>query len=205
MKKKNIVSSVVIITISIILIISYFLYKDKGSTSFSKHSTIITQVEKLGRLEVVKYNIQDIMEYKKIRRWLPNSNTMMKVAGEVIACIDLTRIGEKDIYTFKDSVSLILPLPEICSYKVDHSRSKVFNVEYGLWETAEIVDEAYAAAENHIYNEAIDMGIAKESQENTISVLTSILNGLGFNKIHIEFHTPADGSKSERQTLKIKK
>ena len=49
----------------------------------------------------------------------------MIVSGEATGCLDLTKIRLGDI-TEKDSVLVVhLPEPEICSYKIDHSKSKV--------------------------------------------------------------------------------
>lgn len=175
--------------------------KDKQQV-YITHDMLTQQIEQLGNLEVVKYSIQDMMEYEKTRKWLPNSKAQIKIVGEVIACIDLTKIVPEDVYTEGDSVSLILPIPEICHYKLDHSRSKVYNVEYGLWETAELVDEAYMQAEQHLYTEALKMGISEQSRNNTIQVLTPLLKGLGFNRITIGFRAhPNSGSENTNNLI----
>lgn len=202
MKKILSLSTIILVIVAFIALIVFFLKGSKKDEVYISHDLIVHQIEELGNLEVVRYNIQDMMEYTKMRRWLPNSRTSLKIAGEVIACVDLTKIGKDDIYTKDDSVSLILPTPEICHHKIDHSRSRVYNIEFGLWESAELVDEAYNEAEKHIYQEAISMGIAKESRENAIKVLTPILRGLGFTKIHIGFKTP--GQTGDQPTIMLK-
>lgn len=184
----------VAIAVGILVIACLFFYwltsRGKAEEVYVNHSMVVQQIEGLGKLEVVKYTIQDIMDLEKSRRWLPNSKTSLKVVGEVIACIDLTKVTKDDIYSSKDSVSLLLPLPEICHYKVDHSKSSVYNIDFGLWETTQLVDEAYRRVEVHLYNEALKMGIADESRANTIKVLTPILQALGFKRIYIGFKTP---------------
>lgn len=204
MRKITIVSIILIVLLALIALI---IYLAKSSAQEDKvyvtHDVVVQQIEELGNLEVVKYNIQDVVQYEKKRTWLPNSKASLMVAGEVIACVDLTRIGKDDIYTDKDSVSLILPIPEICHYKVDHSRSKVYNVEYGLWETAKLVDEAYAHAEQHLYQSALNMGIANESRQNAIKVLTPILRGLGFTRIYIGFKSPEQSLSTEQPNIKL--
>lgn len=189
--------------IAITALVIFFMVGGKKDQAYVTHEVVIQQIEELGNLEVVKYNIQDMMEYQKMRRWLPNSKASLKIVGEVIACVDLTKIEKNDIFTRGDSVSLILPIPEICHHKVDHSRSRIYDVEFGLWKTAELVDEAYKAAEHQIYQEAINLGIAKESRENAIKVLTPILRGLGFTKIHIGFKTPQESLDSSKKTKLI--
>lgn len=199
----------VILLIILLGLIALILYLVKSSGKeeriYVSHDIVVQQIEELGNLEVVKYNIQDVVQYEKVRTWLPNSKASLMVGGEVIACVDLTKIRQEDIVTDKDSVSLILPIPEICHYKVDHSRSRVYNVEYGLWETAKLVDAAYAQAEEQLYQSALKMGIAEESRGNAIKVLTPILRGLGFTKIHIGFKTAAETLSSENPNIKLTK
>lgn len=204
MKKISIIALFIIVLLALIASIIYLL-KSSGNEEkvYVTHDVVVQQIEELGNLEVVKYNIQDVVQYEKKRTWLPNSKASLMVAGEVIACVDLTKLGKDDIFTDKDSVSLILPVPEICHYKVDHSRSKVYNIEYGLWETAKLVDDAYAHAEQHLYESALNMGIAQESRQNAIKVLTPILRGLGFTRIYIGFKSPEQSLSSEHGNIKL--
>lgn len=197
--KKTLILSLLIITI--VLFIYWLLVKNNKYEQhvYVTHDVLVHQIEQLGNLEVVKYNIQDMMEYEKVRTWLPNSKAHLKVVGEVVACVDLTKLEQSDIYVMKDSVSLLLPTPQICHYKIDHSRSQVYNIEYGLWESAQLVDQAYQHAEQNLYQEALKMGIAKESRENTIKVLTPILRSLGFKRIQIGFKSPQQSIATEQK------
>jgi hypothetical protein len=203
--KKTLFSLLLLVAIGIILYFLYKSYKDDKAAQISvTHDMLVQQIEELGRLEVVRYNIQDLMEYEKKRKWFPNSKTSIKIVGEVTGCVDLRMIRAEDIFTKQDSVSIILPDPEICNCKIDHSKSKVYNVEYGLWETEEIVDEAYREAEKKLYKEAQNMGIAKESRANAIKVLTPLLRGLGFKKIHIGFKS-TENEHSALKSIEIKR
>ncbi len=151
------------------------------------HNMIVEKIESLGNLEVVKLSIQDIVEYKKVRRWLPNAKTALVVSGEVIGCIDLTRLRPEDIYTSGDSIRLQLPAPEICHTKIDHSKSRIFNIQYGFWDTSEVVDEAYRAAETHLREQAVKLDIDKQSRENAVTLLRPILQAMGFKHVLITF------------------
>ena len=204
MYKKLIPLSILIILLGLVALIIYLLKSgSKDEPTIVSHTMVVQQIEEMGKLEVVKYNIQDMMEYEKVRQWLPNSKATLKIVGEVIACVDLTIVNENDIVTQGDSISLMLPFPEICHYKIDHSRSRVYNMEYGLWESAEIVEDAYKNAEQQIYQQAQNMGIEKESRENTIKVLTPILRAMGFTKIYIGFKSPNSNFNSEQSKIKL--
>ncbi|MEN9918430.1 MAG: hypothetical protein RL662_866 [Bacteroidota bacterium] len=194
MKKIMFLGGIFMLILIFFALFVLFLRNKEKEQVYISHEVIVRQIEELGNLEVVKYNIQDMMEYQKVRRWLPNSIASLKVVGEVIACVDLAKIADGDVQITGDSVHLMLPIPEICHYKIDHSRSKVYNIEYGLWESAELVDEAYKDAEQQLYQEALNMGIAEESKKNAIKVLTPILKALGYSKIHIEFKPSLEGA-----------
>lgn len=159
---------------------------DKSKVEIS-HNMVVEKIESLGNLEVLKYSIQDIMEYKKVRQWLPNAKTAMIVAGEVIYCVDLTKLTPDDIYTSSDSIRLQLPAPEVCHVKVDHSKSKVYNLEFGLWESERIVDEAYRHAEKQLQEQATRLDMETKSRSNTIDLLNPILKAMGFNHVLITF------------------
>lgn len=174
----------------IIGILVTFLWKKESNTNSSSeisHTMIVEKIENLGRLEVLKYSIQDIVEYKKVRQWLPNAKAALLISGEIISCVDLSKITPDDIYTSGDSIRLRLPSPEICHVKVDHSKSKVYDMDYGLWEAVEIVDEAYKSAEKLLYKKAYELDIESLSRDNAVNLLNPILKNMGFNHVLISF------------------
>ncbi|NDV78319.1 DUF4230 domain-containing protein [Dysgonomonas sp. 511] len=160
--------------------------KDEPRVEVS-HNMIIETITDIGNLEVVKYNLQDIVEYKKIRQWLPNAKTMLVISGEVTGCIDLSLLSEKDIYVSGDSLRLMLPAPQVCHVSIDHKNSRIYNMEYGLWETAKIVDEAYRHAEIKLREQAYRLDIESKSRENATNLLTPILQAMGFKHILVSF------------------
>ena len=160
------------------------------------HSMVVQSIEEMGRLEVVKYNVQNMVEYKKMRKWLPNAKTMLMTVGEIVGCIDLAKITANDIIIIGDSVHLMLPAPEICYCKIDHSRSKVFNTDYGWWDSADLVDEAYRYAEGQLYAEAMRMGIEEDSKKSAVKMLSPLLSMLGYTKVGISFKEPEEGENS---------
>lgn len=184
----------VTILVSGILIGILFSYLFRGSNknevrSEVSHTMIVEKIENLGNLEVLKYSIQDIMEYKKIRQWLPNAKAALMISGEVICCVDLSKVKPEDIYVSGDSIRLQLPSPEICHTKIDHSKSRVYDINYGLWETTDIVDAAYKSAEKQLYAKALELDVESKSRDNTVNLLKPILSSMGFEHILITFRT----------------
>lgn len=169
--------------------LAIYLFSGKGSEPKVEisHNMVLEKIEDLGNLEVVKFTIQDIMEYEKVRRWLPNAKTALIISGEVTGCIDLRKVKPEDIYTSGDSIRLTLPAPEICHVYVDHSKSRVYNMQYSLWETPKIVDDAYRHAEHELKDKAAKMDIESKSRDNTVNLMTPILQAMGFKQVGITF------------------
>lgn len=166
---------------------TYQHMKTEPEDIYITHSIIVDKIESMGKLEVVKYNIQDIIEYKKMRQWLPNAKTALLINGEIIACVDLSKITENRVVISGDSVLLHLPPPEICHVKVDHSTSRVYDMTYGLWETTSLMDEAYKHAEKELIRQAKKIELTQKARENTTLVLTPLLSAFGYNHIIIMF------------------
>lgn len=169
------------------IMVMYLINEKKNSTVQISHDMILQKIESLGNLEVTKYSIQDMMEYKKVRRWLPNAKTALIVSGEVICCVDLTKLKAEDIEVSEKTIRIQLPSPEICHVKIDHSKSRVYNMEYGLWESTEIVDDAYTFAEKQLNEKARQLDMLSQSRDNTVNLLRPILQAMGFEEVIITF------------------
>lgn len=170
------------------IVMYLFSVKDKGGDKVEvSHNMIVEKIESLGNLEVLKYNIQDMVEYKKVRHWLPNAKTALIVSGEVICCIDLTRLKSKDIYTSGDSIRLTLPAPEVCHVTIDHSASRIYDMQFGLWESTQIADEAYRQAEKQLREQAEKLDMDSKSRDSAVNLLRPILQAMGFEHILITF------------------
>jgi hypothetical protein len=141
------------------------------------YNTILTSVEELGKMELVRYNFKDVVEYKKeVSRYIPDSKVVLIVAGEAVGCVDFTKIQAGDIVFEGDSVvQIALPEPELCYYKVDHSQSKVFSKENTYFQDAELVEESFKYAENNVRRAALNSGILRQTTENAEKILKPML------------------------------
>ena len=149
------------------------------------HNTILTTVEELGRMELVRYNFKDVVEYEKdYSKWLPNSKVVLIVAGEAVGCIDFTKLTAQDIVFEGDSlVQISLPEPEVCYYKVDHGKSKVFSKENTYSQDADLVQESYRYAEANVREAAINSGILRQTKVNAEKVLKPMLEEITGRKV----------------------
>jgi hypothetical protein len=156
----------------------FFLGDDDVKPAVSvNYNTILESVEELGKMELVRYNFKDIVEYEKsVSRFVPNSKIVLIVAGEAVGCVDFTKIQAGDITFEGDSVvQVALPEPEICYYKVDHSQSKVFSKENTYFQDADLVEESYKYAEQNVKRAALNSGILRQTQVNAEKILKPLL------------------------------
>jgi len=149
-------------------------------TTQVNHNTVLTSIESLGKMELVRYNFKDVVEYnKEISQWLPNSKSVLIIAGEAVGCIDMSQITRQDVeFTNDSTISIKLPEPEICYFKVDHNKSKVFAMENTYFQDAALVDEGYKYAEKNVRNSAISSGILEQTAENANKILKPMLEGI---------------------------
>jgi hypothetical protein len=149
------------------------------------HNTVLNKIEDLGRMELVRYNFKDVVEYKKeLSRWLPDSRSVLIVAGEAVGCIDMSQVQPEDVtFTDETTITIRLPEPEICYFRIDHSKSKVLHMENTYFQDAELVDEGYKFAEKNVRTAALNSGILDQTAENADKVLKPMLEGLTGKKI----------------------
>ncbi|WP_138477218.1 DUF4230 domain-containing protein [Dyadobacter bucti] len=151
------------------------------------HTVVLQEISAMGKLELVKYNFKDVVEQEIVKMWLPNAKAVLIVQGEAIGCVDLTKIAIADISSNDTTLVVNMPDPELCVFKIDHEKSKVYNTEYAFMEEARLVQEAYKQAEKQIQKSALDMGILDQTRENARKILTPVLEKASGKKVVLKF------------------
>lgn len=141
------------------------------------NNIIVEKVELLGKLELCKFYIKDIVEHKVIAPWYDkNSKVVLIISGEAVGCIDLRKIDSSSVQVTATQVIVKLPPAEICTFKVDHQTSKIYDIETGFFEDdKKIIDKAYRLAEVEIQKSATKMGIEKQTRLNAEIILKPFL------------------------------
>ena len=169
----------------IISMVNKFRFND--TIAVSTHQQIVEKVESIGKLELVKMNVRDVMEHKFIRQWLPNASALLIINGEAVGCIDFQQIKPEDIFVKEDSIKIKLPAPELCYCKISHKDSKVYETKNNYFTGIDLVDSAYKAAEEQLKKTVLKSGILEQTKQNAITVLKPFLESLGFKHIEISF------------------
>jgi hypothetical protein len=151
------------------------------------NNMVIEKIESIGKLELCKYYIKDVIEQKEIKDWWPDSKVILIVSGEVTGCLDLKKIDSTDITIFADNIKIKLPEPEICYVKINHQESKVYDIQNEFFDKSKLIDKAYALAEKNIQNAALKMKIIEQTKSNAQITLKPLLEGFTGKKVELYF------------------
>lgn len=174
-------------------------------------STLVLQeIEKLGKLELVKYNYKEVVEMENVAKryldlgyfYIPggqDQKAILIAQGEAVACIDLQKIKKEDIELKQDTLIVNLPQPEICYYKVNLQNSKFYDLKTSKDQkkAGEFVDEVYAKAEAQIREAAIQSGILADAKTMSNSVLKPFLENITGVPVVLNFSEKPDAIQFE--------
>jgi hypothetical protein len=166
---------------------SLFAVKDIQTT----HNLVLKEMTVLGKLELSNFSFRDVIEQELVRDYLPNPKAILIVQGEAIGCLDLTKIKPEDIASKDDTLIVHLPDPELCSYRIDHSKSKIYDTEYAFMNEQSLINEAYTRAEAKIKQSALEMGILEQTKKNAELVLKPLLESISGKKVVLQFEMKA--------------
>ena len=181
--------SSVIITGFLVFLFFYIKHEFTASRTEITETGMVQKITSMGKLELVKYTMKDIIEQKEIHPILPDSKVLFLAVGEVTACIDLTKVTKADIKQAGDSVIVYLPQPEICETKLDHQKSKVYDIT-GAWfqENAKnMVEDVYKLAEKKILANATEMNVLGLAKQNAQLIFKPLLEGISGKTVVLNF------------------
>jgi Protein of unknown function (DUF4230) len=181
----------IFISIALISLACLRLYKRCSKRKVGKeeitNTVFITEIKALGKLELTKITIKDVMEYKMELDWALDKKVLMVFGGEVVGCIDLSKIKEENITSTDSIVTIKLGETEICYSKLDHSKTKLYNLstmaEFNKIEP-EMMDYLYKKGEAYLVSVSMKMVVNRETEANAQKILKPLLEKI--SKKHVE-------------------
>lgn len=157
-------------------------------------SAILYEIESLGKLELVRYNFKEITEveelskeYFRLFKLGPDSKIALISEGQAVGCIDLTKISAKDIVLSPDTLFIQLPEPELCYYKLDMDKTRIYSLQTNpLKDEKLFIQKAYKHAEKEIKESAIKSGILKQTKINAEQILKPMLESWSGRKVVLQ-------------------
>lgn len=177
-----------VVIASVIFLFFYIKNQFTAKTEINQ-DIMVTKITAMGKLELVKYSMKDVVEKKELHTILPDSRVLFVAVGEVTACIDLTKVKKEDVRQTADSVLVTLPQPEICYVKLDHQRSKVYDVS-GVWfpdKAKTMVEDVYKIAEKKMLTTAGEMNLLGKARDNADLIFRPFLENVSGKKVFLKF------------------
>lgn len=181
-----------LVVIALTLVIGWFLFRPntEGTKTTEINDLAVTKIQAIGRMELVKLTIKDVLEYTIERDYLPDSKILLVVSGEMAGCIDLAKIGKEQINVGDSVVRIQLPAPEICYYKIDQQKTRIYNATtyYLLDNEAQLTQMAYRKAENYFKSDSLNQIVYKETEANVQTMLKPLLESITGKRVELVFN-----------------
>src|SRR5579863_7813608 len=154
--------------------------------------TVVDRIQRLQRLETVVYTMDKLVTGSKENPLLPDflagDRLLMLVHGEVVAGIDFADLKPGDVRVDGKKVHLHLPAPQIFRTRLDSAKTRVYSRQTGLLVSTDpnLETQVRQAAEQQLQEAAMADGILRTAQQNALSTIRSLLQGLGFESIDFD-------------------
>lgn len=160
---------------------------------------LVSKIEALGKIELVKYRFQEVTEVKELSPEFLNilkldtdAKAVLITQGEAVGCLDLLKISADNVKISTDTVWMRLPEPEICYYKLDMENTRLYSVETGFFtDRNQFISRAYRQAERQIREAANNSGILNETEINAHRILRPMLEELSGKTVVFTEKLPA--------------
>jgi hypothetical protein len=159
-------------------------------------STVVVAVRDLSRLESASYHMAKVVELtdqqSKLFGLLTAKDAILLVAeGDVVAGVDLSKLGDADVRVDPDKrgARVRLPAPEVFSASLDDAHTHVYErtTDALASRNEQLEGKARREAEAQMRQGAIDAGILGQARANAERTVRSLLRGLGFDRVDVEW------------------
>jgi len=154
--------------------------------------TVVDRIQRLQRLETVVYTMDKLVTGERENSLFPDflagDRLLMMVHGEVVAGIDFSNLKPGDVKVDGKHVRLRLPASQIFQTRIDSTKTRVYSRQTGLLVSTDpnLETQVRQEGERQLQAAALADGILRTAQQNAVSTISSLLQGLGFEKIDFD-------------------
>ena len=176
-------------------------------TIYPSAVTVIEQVQSLSRLETASYHIEKVITAETGQGplgFLFGDKVLLVAYGQVIAGVDLGRLGPEDVLINDDgTIYLCLPPSEVFVATLDNTRTYVYDRQTGVvGMNPQLETAARQEAEQLILQAALEDGLLDQADKNARDFMRSLLVVMGFkHTIFVEVLPTPTPSPSPAPTL----
>ncbi len=153
---------------------------------------VVSKIQRLQRLETVTYSMDSVVEGGRSSTVLPDflvgDHMLLVVHGQSIAGVDLALLRAADVHISGKEIRVQLPPPQIFVTRLDNAHTRVYSRSTGILVPADpnLETQVRQKAEAQLQQSALQDGILKTAQMNARATVTSLLDGLGFQKVEVD-------------------
>ena len=154
--------------------------------------TVVNKIQQLQRLETVVYTMDKVVSGEKENAVLPDflvgDRLLMIVHGDVVAGVDFGALKSGDVVVLGKRVRLRLPTAQVFATRLDNARTRVYSRQTGLLVPVDpnLETQVRQEGERQLLQAALQEGVLKTANQNARATLTSLLQGLGFERVELE-------------------
>jgi hypothetical protein len=154
---------------------------------------VLLGMKTLGELNTVEYDLKTVVDKEAQQKGplllRPRLHFLLVAEGRVKAGIDFREIVRYEIQD--DRVTVYLPAPRITDFYVDPTSLNTYYIrnDWGLDEkfVVEKYNEAVVEAQESLKRAALESGILDAAKVNATALVQSLILGLGFSEVAVEF------------------
>jgi uncharacterized protein DUF4230 len=162
------------------------------NTVIMSQGSVVERIQRLQRMETVVYNMDKIVSGERTNIILPDflagDRMLMVVHGQVVAGIDFEQLRPADVQVSGRALHVHLPNARVLLTRLDNQRTRVYSRSTGLLVPVDpnLETQVRQQAEGELLEEAVKGGILLSARQNARTTLTSLLLGLGFEKVEVD-------------------
>lgn len=162
------------------------------NTVIMSQGSVVERIQRLQRMETVVYNMDKIVSGERSNPFLPDFLTgdrmLMVVHGQVVAGVDFDQLRPADVLISGRTLRVHLPNARVLLTRLDNSRTRVYSRSTGLLVPVDpnLETQVRQEAEGELLEEATRGGILTAARQNARNTLTTMLLGLGFEKVEVD-------------------
>ena len=163
----------------------------RSGTATVSAPMVVSQIQRLNRLETVSYSVDTVVEGKRTNAVLPDllfgDRILLVVHGQVTAGVDLSKLKPESVAVNNRSVTLDLPPSQLFATRIDEGKSRVFARTTGVLVPTDpnLETDTRRTAETQIEQAAMGDGILDTARANARASMESLLRGLGFESVTV--------------------
>jgi hypothetical protein len=154
--------------------------------------SVVDRIQRLQRLETVVYTMDKVVigakENPVFPDFLAGDRLLLMVHGEVVAGIDFSNLNPGDVKVDGKRVRLHLPAAQVFRTRIDSAKTRVYSRQTGFLVPTDpnLESQVRQEGERQLQEGALADGILRTAQQNAVATISSLLQGLGFERIDFD-------------------